>query len=180
MTLAVLDMTDLAAEADLARQFVPAAHRILAELVVGGAALGWVEPPTPDEVTELFDEVAAASEDGNGALRVVYLDRHLIGLGYWLRYSRPTHRHNADLQKIAITTAAQGRGIGRALTTTLIDDARRADIETLTLDIRGDNRNARHLYESLGFRECGRVPNFVAVHENRYDKVCYYLDLRAR
>jgi len=178
MTLAVLDITDLAAEADLARQFAPTAHRILADLVVGGAALGWVEPPTLDEVTELFDEVAAAAEDGNGSLRAAYVDRHLLGVGYWMRYPRPTHRRNADLQKIAVTKAAQGHGIGRAVTTTLIDDARRADIEVLTLDVRGDNLGAQHLYESLGFLQYGRIPKFVAVNEDRYDKICYYLTLR--
>jgi ribosomal protein S18 acetylase RimI-like enzyme len=42
----------------------------------------------------------------------------------------------------------------------------------------GDNTNAQRLYESLGFTAYGRIPDFVAVGENRYDKVCYYLDLR--
>ncbi len=102
----------------------------------------------------------------------------MVGLGYWLRYARPTHRPHADLEKLAVDAAAHGRGIGRALTAALIADARRAGIEVLTLDARGDNSNALHLYRSLGFTEYGRLPDFVAVGTRRYDKVLYLLDFR--
>ncbi len=153
-------------------------HRILADLVREGAALGWVEPPSRDEVTELLGHVVTAVQAGDGALRAAYLDRRLVGLGYWLRYVRPTHRPHADLEKIAVDAAVQGRGVGRALTTALIADARRAGVEVLTLDARGDNSDALRLYRSLGFTEYGRLPDFVAVGERRYDKVFHMLDFR--
>ena len=102
-----------------------------------------------------------------------------MGLGYWLRYERPTHRPHADLEKVAIAASAQGLGAGRLLTAALVDSAREAGIEVLTLDARGDNANALHLYRTLGFREYGRLPDFVAVGEKRYDKVFYMLDFRA-
>jgi ribosomal protein S18 acetylase RimI-like enzyme len=73
---------------------------------------------------------------------------------------------------------AHGRGVGRALTAALITDARRAGIEVLTLDARGDNRSALRPYQSLGFTEYGRLPDFVAVGERRYEKVFYMVDLR--
>lgn len=60
----------------------------------------------------------------------------------------------------------------------MVADARAAGIEVLTLDARGDNTNALHLYRSLGFTEYGRLPGFVAVCERRYDKVLYMLDFR--
>lgn len=104
----------------------------------------------------------------------------LIGLGYWTRYERPTHRMHADLRRIAVARHAQGRGAGRALTSALIDAARAARIEVLTLDARGDNTGALHLYRSLGFTEYGRLPGFVAVGERRYDTVLCCLDLRER
>ena len=100
------------------------------------------------------------------------------GRGDWLRYARPTHRPHADLEKIAVDAAAHGRGVGRALTAGLIADARRAGIEVLTLDTRGDNSNALNLYRSLGFSEYGRLHHFVAVSTCRYDKVFYMLDFR--
>ncbi|WKK21870.1 N-acetyltransferase [Streptomyces olivoreticuli] len=174
----VLDATEVTADPDLGARFAESAHRILADLVRGGAALGWVEPPSPDEVAELLDHVVSAAHAGDAALRAAYVDRRLVGLGYWLRYARPTHRPHADLEKIAVAAAAHGRGVGRTLTAALIADARRAGIEVLTLDARGDNSSALHLYRSLGFSEYGRLPDFVAVGARRYDKVFHMLDLR--
>ena len=175
---AILDASRLTSDPELQARFVDSAHRILADLVNGGAALGWVEAPSRDEVGELLSQVAAAVQAGDAALRAAYLDRDLVGLGYWLRYARPTHRPHADLEKVAVAAAAHGRGIGRALTAALIADARSAGIEILTLDARGDNANALHLYRSLGFTEYGRLAKFVAVGERRYDKVFYMLDFR--
>ena len=175
---AILDAIELTSDPELADRFAESAQQILADLVSEGAALGWVEPPLRDEVAELLGHVVAAVRAGDAALRAAYLDRRLVGLGYWLRYARPTHRPHADLEKIAVAAAAHGRGVGRALTAALISDAREAGIEVLTLDARGDNANALHLYRSLGFTEYGRLPDFVAVGDRRYHKVFYMLDLR--
>lgn len=175
---ALLDAMELTSDPELEGRFAESAHRILADLVGGGAALGWVEPPSRDEVAGLLGRVVSAVRAGDAALRAAYLDRRLVGLGYWLRHARPTHRPHADLEKIAVDAAAQGRGVGRALTAALIADAREAGIEVLTLDARGDNTDALRLYRSLGFTEYGRLPDFVAVGEHRYDKVFCMLDLR--
>ncbi|MFF2382500.1 GNAT family N-acetyltransferase [Streptomyces sp. NPDC058108] len=169
---------ELAADPERSAGFAESAHRILADLVAGGAALGWVEPPSPDEVAELLGHVMTAARNGDAALRAAYFGGRLVGLGYWLRHARPTHRPHADLEKIAVDAAAHGRGVGRALTAALVADARAAGIEVLTLDARGDNTGALHLYRSLGFTEYGRLPRFVAVGEHRYDKVFLMLDLR--
>ncbi|MFJ9736990.1 GNAT family N-acetyltransferase [Streptomyces sp. NPDC101166] len=175
---ALVDAMEPAGDPELQARFAQSAHRILADLVQGGAALGWVEPPSRDEVAELLGHVLSAARAGDAALRAAYLDRRLVGLGYWLRHARPTHRPHADLEKIAVAPAAQGRGVGRALTAALVADARAAGIEVLTLDARGDNAGALHLYRSLGFAEYGRLPDFVAVGERRYDKVFCMLDFR--
>ncbi|MBO0915264.1 GNAT family N-acetyltransferase [Streptomyces laculatispora] len=174
----ILDAMELTSDQGLGARFAASAHRILADLVRQGAALGWVDPPSPDEVAELLDHVFSAVHAGDAALRAAYLDRQLVGLGYWLRHTRPTHRPHADLEKIAVAAAAHGRGIGRALTAALIADAEQAGIEVLTLDARGDNSAALHLYRSLGFTEYGRLPGFVAVGELRYDKVFCMMDFR--
>ncbi|MFI0923490.1 GNAT family N-acetyltransferase [Streptomyces sp. NPDC021012] len=176
----VLDAPGLLSDPDLHARLAGSAHRILAELVSGGAALGWVEPPSRDEVAELLDHVVSAVRAGDASLRVACLDGRIVGLGYWLRYARPTHRPHADLEKVAVDAAVQGLGVGRALTAALIGDAREAGIEVLTLDARGDNTHALRLYRSLGFTEYGRLPEFVAVGERRYDKVLCMLDLRRR
>ncbi|MFP3992902.1 GNAT family N-acetyltransferase, partial [Streptomyces sp. E11-3] len=115
---------------------------------------------------------------GDAALRAGYVDGRLAGLGYWVRYARTTHRPHADLEKVAVAEWAQGRGVGRVLTAALVDDARQAGVEVLTLDAREDNEHALRLYRALGFSEYGRLSAFVAVGERRYDKVFYMVDLR--
>jgi ribosomal protein S18 acetylase RimI-like enzyme len=172
---------DIVSAPDIARdpEFAVAAHRMLADLVADGAALGWVDPPGFDEVAALFAGVLAAASAGDAAIRAAYMGGSLAGMGYWLRYQRPTHWPHADLEKIAVAPALGGHGIGRALITALVEDARTADIEVLTLDCRGDNANALHLYRSVGFTEYGRLEGFVAFGDRRYDKVLYKLDFRA-
>lgn len=177
---AILDATELMSDPRLADAFAESAHHLLVELVAGGAALGWVAPPSRAEVTDLVRHVIAAAQAGDAALRAAYVNHRLVGFGYWLRYARPTHRPHADLEKLAVAAAAHGRGIGRALTAALIADARDTGIEVLTLDARGDNVQALNLYRSLGFTEYGRLPGFVAVGERRYDKVFHMLDFRQR
>ncbi|WP_306324498.1 GNAT family N-acetyltransferase [Streptomyces venezuelae] len=174
----ILDAVELAADPELHGNLAEPAHQILADLVDGGAALGWVEPPSPEEVADLLAHVVSAARAGDAALRVAFVERRLVGLGYWLRYARPTHRPHADLEKLAVAAAVHGCGVGRALTAALVADAREAGIEVLTLDARGDNTGALRLYRSLGFTEYGRLTDFVAVGERRYDKVFYMLDFR--
>ncbi|MEU6852899.1 GNAT family N-acetyltransferase [Actinacidiphila alni] len=176
--LHIVSARELDSGPDAGNRLADAAHGLLAELVRDGAALGWVEPPDRAEIAVLLDEVRAAARAGDAALRVARLGEELVGLGYWRRYARPTHRPHADLEKLAVAGAAHGHGIGRALTAALIADARRAGVEVLTLDARADNTHALRLYTSLGFREYGRLPGFVAVGERRYDKVFQMLDLR--
>ncbi|MGX7759575.1 N-acetyltransferase family protein [Streptomyces angustmyceticus] len=174
----LLDAIRLTADPERAADFAASAHRILADLVREGAPLGWTDPPPADEVAELMDRVLRAARTGDGALRAAYAGRRLVGLGYWLRYARATNRQHADLEKLAVAPEAHGRGVGRSLTTALVADARSARIEVLTLDARADNSRALGLYRSLGFREYGRLPDFVAMGGRRYDKVFYMLDFR--
>lgn len=172
-------LVEIRAESAADGPTVDAAHALLSELVSAGAALGWVDPPSRPEIAALLAEVTAAVAGGDGGLRLAYSGDRLVGLGYWLRYERPTHRPHADLEKVAIAPSAQGMGLGRLLTAALVDSAREAGIEVLTLDARGDNTTALHLYRTLGFREYGRLPAFVAVGDQRYDKVFYMRDFRA-
>ena len=159
--------------------FVRSATHLFRSLVLGGAALGWVDPPSEQEISKLLREIVSASDEGDACLLAASDAETLAGLAYWRRYARPTHHPHADIEKIAVLSDFQGRGIGRALVTGLIDDARGCgDVEVLTLDFRADNVHAATLYRSLGFLSYGRLERFVAVGDRRYDKELYVLDLR--
>lgn len=158
--------------------FIKRAAQLLQKLVSNGAALGWVDPPSTEEVAGLLRELASSSESGNACLVAIWVGPDLAGIGCWRRYNRPTHRPHVDIEKVAVDPRYQGRGLGRELMNQLISIAANAGIEMLTIDFRGDNERAAKLYKSLGFTEYGRLPRFVAVGTARYDKMFYALDLR--
>lgn len=57
---------------------------------------------------------------------------------------------------VYVASAAQGKGVGRALLTALIQSAEAAGIWTLQAGIFPENVASIHLHTSLGFREVGR------------------------
>ena len=173
------EISAVAGPGDVDDRVVREVMALVVDLVTSGAALGWVDPPSTEEVRVLLVSVAEDVESGDAALLLARVDDAVVGFGYWRRYLRPTHRPHADLEKVAVRADHQRRGLGRWLTTALVDQARRHQIEQLTLDLRADNTAAISLYGSLGFREYGRLPGFVAVGRRRYDKVLCVLDLRA-
>ena len=155
---------------------VTEATDLLGRLVA--AALGWTEPPTTAEIRELLTELTQL-EPQNAHCVMARSDAVLAGMGYWRRYPRPTHHPHADLEKLAVAPEFAGKGIGRSLLRELIGGARSAGIEQLTLDFRGDNHTAERLYRSEGFREYGRLSDFVAPGDGcRLDKVMHVIDLR--
>jgi ADP-ribose pyrophosphatase YjhB (NUDIX family)/ribosomal protein S18 acetylase RimI-like enzyme len=144
---------------------------LLRDAVAAGAALGWVQPPEQTDVETLLGSLLAAVATGDAGLAVAWDEGQLVGFGYWRRYERPTHRPHADLERLVVRADRRGRGFGRLLLRELLTSAASADVEVLTLDVRGDNTDAIALYESAGFATYGRLPGFVAVRDKRWDKV---------
>jgi ribosomal-protein-alanine N-acetyltransferase len=59
----------------------------------------------------------------------------------------------ADVQTIAVVPEFEGRGIGSALLTRLIDEARRRGAADVLLEVREDNPRAQQLYVRFGFEQ---------------------------
>jgi [ribosomal protein S18]-alanine N-acetyltransferase len=62
----------------------------------------------------------------------------------------------AELANLAVDTAVQGRGIGRALLSAALAAAEADGVRAMYLEVRESNATARHLYEALGFATVGR------------------------
>lgn len=141
-------------------------------VAASGGAVGWLTVPTPAEVRAWVDGLA-------GSRTVLALDGdRVLGSGSWGRHSYAVAAQNAEVRKVMVDGAARGRGVGRAVTAALVDDARAAGVEVLTLDCRGNNHGALRMYASLGFVTSGRRPDFIAVGDERFDQVLLHLDLR--
>lgn len=59
----------------------------------------------------------------------------------------------ADVQTIAVVPEYEGRGIGSALLTELIDEGRRRGAADVLLEVRADNPRAQQLYLRFGFEQ---------------------------
>lgn len=175
-------------------RYVDQIHDLIRRMVEEGAALGWVEPPDRSEVGELLADLVQGADFDDACLVVaeqvfsedrVSEDRvsedgapEVVGFAYWTRRDSATEQPHADIPRVAVSARVRGAGLGRRLVEGLIDYARKVGVEILTLDCRGNNHAAMHVYERLGFEEYGRIPDFVAIDNERWDNVYFSLDLR--
>ena len=82
---------------------------------------------------------------------------------------RKTYRANIG---IALLQKFTGQGIGRLMLNVMLDEIKKLGFEQAELIVIDHNDRAKHLYESLGFKECGRYPN-----ANKYDDGTYADDI---
>ena len=66
----------------------------------------------------------------------------------------------ADMMNLAVDATYRRQGIGSQLVRSLIDKLRQNSVVKLTLEVRASNLSAISLYESLGFAQVGRRPNY--------------------
>lgn len=109
-----------------------------------------------DRPPESWDTWAAATSAGNDqAMFVAETDHGLVGLAGAFRIEgNPRSLH---LIAMWVEPRFRGRGHGRILTDRVISWARQADADEIGLWVVTGNDVARHLYESCGFVDTGRV-----------------------
>ena len=66
----------------------------------------------------------------------------------------------ADMMNIAVSTDYRRKGIARELVCSLLAALKERGVICLTLEVRVSNSSACALYESLGFVQVGRRPNY--------------------
>ncbi|GAB1514320.1 hypothetical protein JCM33774_63620 [Actinophytocola sp. KF-1] len=155
-------------------------HRVLHDVVADGGAVGYPEPPDRARTDAWLDDVLADAATGDGALAVATVDGVVQAMGTWRRERSPVFRTSAEIAKVMAHPEARGLGLGRRVVAALVADARARDLELLTLGVRGNNHGTIQLYEELGFREYGRLPNRIVVGDDRFDDVKMMLPLGHR
>ncbi len=65
-----------------------------------------------------------------------------------------------QITNVAVHPSHRRRGVGRAVTEGLAEEARRRGLPSLSLEVRASNLPAVALYEGLGFAVAGRRRNF--------------------
>ena len=141
--------------------------RLISAVAALGGAVGWLTVPDRAETDAWLDTVLK-----HGArVGVVRVDGRIEALGMWSRFGAKVLERNAEIRKVMTHPDVRGRGLARRLVVALVEDARAAGVETVVLDVRGNNHAAIRMYESLGFETYGRLPDFIAVGDDRFDRV---------
>ncbi|WP_017885285.1 MULTISPECIES: ribosomal protein S18-alanine N-acetyltransferase [Leucobacter] len=83
-----------------------------------------------------------------------------------------------DVQTIAVAPEARGGGHGRRLMEALLDEAERAGVREVFLEVRADNPVAQGLYRSLAFEQLGVRPRYY--QPDGVDAVIMKLEMRSR
>lgn len=88
-----------------------------------------------------------------------------------------TGANEAHILNVCVAPAEQGKGFGRRVVGRLLDLARWHRSERVFLEVRPSNPHAIALYESIGFNEFGRRPNYYPAKKGREDALVMAMEL---
>lgn len=145
---------------------LPAMVAIWNEVVRDGVAFPQEEPLTAATGADFF------ASQSRSAVAVV--DGRVLGLSilHPNNVGRCGHIANASF---AVSSAARGQGVGRALVEDVLAWGGRLGFRVLQLNaVVTTNAAARHLYESLGFVPLGTVPGGFRLPDGSYEDICLY------
>lgn len=78
---------------------------------------------------------------------------------------------------IAIRNGYRDIGIGTKMLETLILHAEKMGLKILTLTVFSTNKRAKYVYEKIGFKETGRIPNELYKNEKYIDHIIMVKEL---
>ncbi|HMI47707.1 MAG TPA: GNAT family N-acetyltransferase [Gemmatimonadaceae bacterium] len=158
-------------------QLLPDLTELFRETVNGGVPMGFFPPLTHDQGRNYWLVVRAELEAGTRLLIAAFTENRLVGSGQLALATRPNGSHRAEVEKLFVTTALRGKGVGRLLMAALHEAAIERGRYLVLLNTRHGSR-AERFYKELGYREVGPIPGWsLGPAGERYDHVILYQDL---
>lgn len=136
-----------------------ALEALLRDAVESGASVGYVLPVQAPDLAAFWEEMFAEVAAGSRILLVAEDAEGLAGSAQLSLCGKPNGRHRAEVQKVLVHTRARRRGLGRRLKEALEQAAREAGRRLLVLDTESQS-GGQLLYQALGYRAAGEVPEF--------------------
>ena len=113
----------------------------------------------------------------SGVSIAAFAGRNLVG-ECMVRGREPNDLKHTGLLGIVILSEYRGVGLGETLMLEVLREAKRIGIWLVELEVMAINKGAIQLYEKLGFRKVGIVPNKIQRDGRHLDMVTMYVDLR--
>lgn len=157
---------------------IPDLAALLVDAVEHGASVNFLAGVTHDEAGAWWRERAGAVADGTITAFVALDLERIVGSTLLQRTRNPNSPHRAEIGKVLVHSAYRRRGIARALMAAAEARARADGRWLLILDTETGSPAAA-LYEALGWRAAGTVPDFALTTDGRPTAATYYWkDLR--
>lgn len=142
---------------DLSARDVDDLVAILVGVVDAGASVGFIAPLSEEDARAYWRRVSGPStvlllvrDTGNDTV---------IGTGQLELAMRANGRNRAEVCKVVVHPAYQGKGLGKLIMQALEDEARREDRALLYLDTNAGDRSNR-LYLAMGYMPVGTIPDW--------------------
>ncbi len=128
-----------------------------------------------DEEKEYLNSMLLEMEERRAVHLIVEVERTFAGMAGVVRQKyRKTH---VGLIGISLAPKFRRRGIGIELLRSVIDESRRLSLRLLVLQVFENNHRAIRLYEKIGFRTSGKVPDAYYFKNQYIGEVTMYLPL---
>lgn len=134
------------------------------------------EPLTREAEKKHLDETLENMNKGDKIVIVVEINGRYVGSGDLRRETIPRKKHGGNIG-ISLLKEYREEGIGAELLTTLIEESKKLGLSLLRLTCLENNGRALHLYEKLGFKRCGIIPNACFWKGGYVGEVTLYLPL---
>ncbi|ARU62312.1 GNAT family N-acetyltransferase [Tumebacillus avium] len=154
-------------------EYVGELAELLTGVVADGASVGFLPPLPLSEATDYWETAI-----GPGVLLFVAKINDRIAGSVQLHLSMKSNGdHRAEIAKLMTNPEFRRNGIGRALMLRAEETAQQLGRSLLILDTReGDPSNL--LYQSIGYVEAGRIPDFArSANGDLHATVFYYKNI---
>ena len=153
---------------------------VLLDCVEGGASVSFMQPLPRERAAGFWRKVARGVEAGERVLLVAEDAEGICGTVQLILDLPENQPHRADLAKMLVHRRARHRGLGAALMRAAEQAALDCRRTLLVLDTVTDSSGYR-LYERLGWKRVGEIPNFALWPQGGHcPTTFFYRDLGTR
>jgi ribosomal protein S18 acetylase RimI-like enzyme len=141
--------------------------------IAEGGGFGWVRRPPRETLEKYWRGFLLVP---GRTLFVARLDGVVAGSAQLIRPPRNNEAQSfsAQLTSCFVAPWARGHGLARGLLAAVEQEARRAGVAVLNLDVRDTQQAAIRLYESTGYLRWGTHPAYARVAGRIVPGHCYY------
>lgn len=131
---------------------------------------------TKKEEVEYLAKITQALKKKKGLTITAFYQNKVVANGEVNRMGE--RREHVGLLGVSVARDFRGQGIGEWLMKELIRIAKGVlKVKLITLEVFSNNSRAINLYQKLGFKECGRLPEAINYKNKFVDNIIMYLKL---